>query len=326
MASRTKKPRTLNSLMKYMREEKYMNIAGSTQKKQLLNMGYFHGYKGYRFVHKIEDGIPFTDFNEIIAINHFDNNVKALFYKYLMFLETSWKSHCVETCVRLASEDFTRIYDRILTDYKSLGPSHKKYNEKVKHRLKVRDSIYSTITYKYSKSTILKYYQEHEKPVPIWAIMEIITLGTFADFLRAMNVESRRDLLRSLNIYYGNFDGEARLLESSVYCLSSLRNAVAHNLIIFDCRFKDAEVASVVKSLVKQEIGEDFLEYRSLIDYLAIILIFLKKSGVSITERKKLIKSFRTECEQLRCAIPSNIYDKILGTDILSKLAIISKY
>lgn len=156
--------------------------------------------------------------------------------------------------------------------------------------------------------------------------MEIITLGTFADFLRAMNVESRRDLLRSLNIYYGNFDGEARLLESSVYCLSSLRNAVAHNLIIFDCRFKDAEVASVVKSLVKQEIGEDFLEYRSLIDYLAIILIFLKKSGVSITERKKLIKSFRTECEQLRCAIPSNIYDKILGTDILSKLAIISKY
>lgn len=95
MASRTKKPRTLNSLMKYMREEKYMNIAGSTQKKQLLNMGYFHGYKGYRFVQKIEDGIPFTDFNEIIAINHFDNNVKALFYKYLMFLE---KSLCRNLC------------------------------------------------------------------------------------------------------------------------------------------------------------------------------------------------------------------------------------
>lgn len=193
---RTKK--SVDSLMKFMRDEKCIEINGSNQKKKLLNMGYFHGYKGYRFVHSIDDGIPFTAFDEIIAINNFDSNMKELFYKPIMFLETSWKSHCVETCVKLASDDFTRIYDNVLNDYKDLKPSDKKYNERVKHRFKVRDSIYSTITYKYNKSTILQYYQKNEKSVPIWAIMEIICLGLFGDFLRAMNVESRRTLLKSL--------------------------------------------------------------------------------------------------------------------------------
>lgn len=44
-----KKPKSINALMAYMRDEKGLSISGSSDKKKLRYMGYFHGYKGYRF-------------------------------------------------------------------------------------------------------------------------------------------------------------------------------------------------------------------------------------------------------------------------------------
>ena len=37
-----------NGLMRHLRSNG-IAISGSTQKKQLINTGYYHGYKGYRF-------------------------------------------------------------------------------------------------------------------------------------------------------------------------------------------------------------------------------------------------------------------------------------
>lgn len=45
-----KKPKSINALMAYMRDEKGLSISGSSDKKKLRYMGYFHGYKGYRFI------------------------------------------------------------------------------------------------------------------------------------------------------------------------------------------------------------------------------------------------------------------------------------
>ena len=42
-------PKTINALMAYMRNEKGIEINGSLDKKKLRYMGYFHGYKGYRY-------------------------------------------------------------------------------------------------------------------------------------------------------------------------------------------------------------------------------------------------------------------------------------
>ncbi|EPI46536.1 hypothetical protein [Gardnerella vaginalis] len=40
--------KTVDSLMRHLRDSGVM-ISGSVQKRQLINTGYFHGYKGYRF-------------------------------------------------------------------------------------------------------------------------------------------------------------------------------------------------------------------------------------------------------------------------------------
>ncbi|HSP47600.1 MAG TPA: Abi family protein [Clostridiaceae bacterium] len=318
--------KSINSLMKKMRTETNIAISGSRQKKELLNMGYFHGYKGYRFVRTKKDGIPFNNFDQIIAISQFDNNLKELFYKPIMFLETSWKSHCIETCIKLASEDFSKIYDIVLNDYKELNPSHKNYNERVRRRLKVRESVFTTISYKYKSSTILQHYQYNDRSIPIWAIFEIITLGLFGEFVRSMNKTARRDLMTNLHLFYGEFDGDCRLLEHTVFFISDLRNAIAHNSIIFDGRFNNSSPSPNIKKMLTHEVGVSFTTFASIIDYLAFIVIFLKKAGISKNERRKMVRTFQFECEKLRKSVPTEVYDKILGSDSLSKLSVLLNY
>ena len=43
------KTKTVNALMKYLRDKKGIQIEGSSQKQKLRSIGYYHGYKGYRF-------------------------------------------------------------------------------------------------------------------------------------------------------------------------------------------------------------------------------------------------------------------------------------
>lgn len=49
--------KNINGLMRHLRNNG-ISIAGSTQKRQLMNTGYFHGYKGYRFLEPQIIGYP----------------------------------------------------------------------------------------------------------------------------------------------------------------------------------------------------------------------------------------------------------------------------
>lgn len=51
--------KTTDGLMRHLRNTG-IAIAGSSQKRQLINTGYFHGYKGYRFLrtHKTDFLLP----------------------------------------------------------------------------------------------------------------------------------------------------------------------------------------------------------------------------------------------------------------------------
>lgn len=55
-------------------------------------MGYFHGYKGYRYCYSPSSLLPYTGFNELQAVYEFDMNLKAILYPQIMFLETTIKT------------------------------------------------------------------------------------------------------------------------------------------------------------------------------------------------------------------------------------------
>lgn len=45
------------------------------QIQDLRNIGYYHGYKGYRFIRKSNSPIKFTAFSQIVSLNNFDYNL-----------------------------------------------------------------------------------------------------------------------------------------------------------------------------------------------------------------------------------------------------------
>ena len=45
-----KKGKSINALMKHIRDNHNIEISHSRDKRELLNMGYFHAYKAYKFV------------------------------------------------------------------------------------------------------------------------------------------------------------------------------------------------------------------------------------------------------------------------------------
>ena len=48
-----------DALMRHLRDSG-ISIQGPKQKRQLINTGYFHGYKGYRFFGNAHRRLPFT--------------------------------------------------------------------------------------------------------------------------------------------------------------------------------------------------------------------------------------------------------------------------
>ena len=73
-----KRAKTTDALMRYLREEKGISISGSSQKRKLMNIGYYHGYKGYRYIGKASNSIHYTNFYELMAVYECDAQLKAL--------------------------------------------------------------------------------------------------------------------------------------------------------------------------------------------------------------------------------------------------------
>ena len=101
--------KTINGLMKYLRDNHNMSVNGSTDKLKLKSIGYYHGYKGYRYIKNPNKIIQFSSFDELMSIIEFDNRVKALLYPQVMYIETALKSYVLEMIIQ--KEIFTnQIY------------------------------------------------------------------------------------------------------------------------------------------------------------------------------------------------------------------------
>lgn len=71
--------KTTDGLMRHLRNNG-IAINGGKQKRQLINTGYFHGYKGYRFFKSANNKLPITSYDEVYATIQYDSALKALMY------------------------------------------------------------------------------------------------------------------------------------------------------------------------------------------------------------------------------------------------------
>lgn len=124
--------KTLNGLMKHLRD-KGIETHGSVHKRKMKNYGYYHGYKGHRFVGNSSNCLDLTSFDEVIALNEFDMAVKALLYPSVMFIETALKNYTLEAVLE-DSHSFVLedIFSRTLVAYRDYPRKSKDYSAAMK--------------------------------------------------------------------------------------------------------------------------------------------------------------------------------------------------
>lgn len=290
-------------------------------------MGYFHGYKGYRFIKNSRNRISFTHFDELIAVYQFDAELKSLFYPNIMLIETALKNYTLDTIIGYGSADFDIIFMDLLNDYKQHATGNSKYKKKMKRRLELKDKIHSAITYNYiSNKPVIQHYFHSNTPVPLWAIFEVITFGVFGNFIHCLNKNVRIEIAKDLNLHNTSNNQNGRIIEDIIFLLTDLRNAVAHNGIVFDCRYKQSEQPGRLLQYIQAETNVSNIKFDHVIDYLVIQIYLLKKIGIQKRKLRRLIRKFQTESEVLRKQIPLPVYNSIMGSDLRKKIKEISEF
>ena len=326
----SKNPKTVDGLMKYMRDDKGIQIHGSSQKRKLRNIGYYHGFKGYRYINQPKNSISYTDFNEILAIYDFDTKLKTLLYPQVMFIETALKNYVLEILLKNANSDsFIDIYTKLLTNYKSLSPVGKtfssskdrercenSYKNALKRRLELRDRIYNVQTKAYSnKNKIAVHYFQKDLNLPIWSIFELISLGEFGHLVSCIEAKTRRDISMSLGIKQSD-DTNAMLPQRIIYAIKDLRNAIAHNDVIFDARFKSGNIDKQLSNAVQNATGTSNLNFSTITDYIILVVYILNLFEVPKSDLKKILIEYKKLTAYLRNHISISVFNKIIYTNI----------
>ena len=315
------KIKTINSLMKYLREKKNIQITGSNQKTKLLSIGYYHGYKGYRFYGQQKKQFNIKNFSEIEALYTFDMNAKALFYPQIMNIETSLKNHVLQVIVEAGkSEKFSEIFDSVLNRHKDYPHNHTNYIDIQTNRLNLRSRLYKDLAEKYPYNNIVKhFYDKKDVTPPIWAIFEIMTLGEFDFLLRCINMNVRLQISKNLGFTISK-DQNGLLLSLFVYLLKDLRNAIAHNCCIFDNRFKNGNVNHRIIKYLSSELNISDIDFNTLVDYVILVSYLLKICGVNRKEIIKFIKNFQVISNDFCRSVPIYIYGKIVNPNTTNKI------
>ena len=322
--------KNIDGLMRHLRNSG-IHISGSKHKRQLINAGYFHGYKGYRFFAHSGHRIPFATYDDIYATINYDAKLKALLYSKVMYIETAVKNIALNCILdEVGTENIQDMLDKIVCSYKNapagtLSGARRTFQSR---KLGLQSSIQNALSraYKYENPKITHFYEHMSyNHVPIWALFEILTMGDFGFLLQCLTHNVRDSISRELGINLSS-DTNRELVYKYIYALKDLRNAIAHNDVIFDTRFRKTNPTKPMKQCLKFEIGLPYVDFKSLGDYIILICYYLKMLKVSKTEIKAFIRDFEKITAEYNASVDANVTKIVFYPDLTARMKILKTY
>lgn len=351
-----KKGQNINDLMDHINNDHKINIDTESQKTALLNMGYFHSYKAYRFIHNNDENkntdLPIDSFNEIEVLYELDNSLKTLIYPKIMKIETAIKNRVISCLVadkecstysvieqesdniynnnKEKQEDFNRQINNLTSQLRDLSCPCANTNitdsncicddsgcpcnllkkdikrcrrnlQELKNKqlkqdrnyLSLRTKVDKTIASDYKKDGMVAHYIHHNKSVPLWAYFELISLGDLSYLIKCLSEETRTMVCKELGIYDGRFP--SMVLVDCLYLIKDLRNAVAHNHIIFDARFRTGGLTKKLIAFLSNFLGleDEKAQFNSITDYMLLICNLLLVLGFPKAEYKEFLSDYK---------------------------------
>lgn len=304
---------SIYQLMKYLRKKHNINIK-SSQTQALRNIGYYHGFKGYRFIREDTVRINYNSFDEVIALNKYDMQLKTILYPKVMFIENALKSYVIEALLLDSkSENFDVIYNKSLTSYKNHSAGSSSYKSEYTKRMDLKGKINSTLIRNYNKRTVVAHFFNNDITIPIWAIFETLTLGEFGTLYNCACTNVKLHVSKIMKLPT-NLDSDGMITQFFIFTLKDLRNAIAHNNVVFDTRFKTGKIDRRLISLLENEIGISNVDFKYMDAYIIMITYFIRKTGETKTSCRQFVLSYQQQTEYLRKELPTNVYNQVVGT------------
>lgn len=305
--------------MKYLRKTHNINVK-SSQTQALRNMGYYHGFKGYRFIREDKKRVNFSSLDEVIALNKFDMQLKTILYPKVMFIENALKSYVIEALLAHSkSENFDVIYNKSLTAYRNHTPGSKAYKDEYTKRMNLKGKINAALVRDYKKRSVVAHFFNNDITIPVWAIFETLTLGEFGTLYDCACTDVKLYVSNIMKLPT-NLDSDGLNTQFFIFTLKDLRNAIAHNNVIFDTRFKTGHIDQRLISLLEKEVGIANIDFKYMDAYVIMITYFLRKMGETKTACKQFVSLYQQQTEYLRSELPVSICNQVLGTQHKSNM------
>ena len=316
---------SIYQLMKYLRNTHHINVK-SSQTQALRNMGYYHGFKGYRFIREDTNRVNFSSLDEIIALNKYDMRLKTVLYSKVMFIENALKSYVIEALLADSkSENFDVIYNKSLTAYRNYTPGSRAYKTEYTKRMNLKGKINAALVRDYNKRSVVAHFFNNDITIPVWAIFETLALGEFGTLYdcACTNVKLYVSNIMKLPT---NLDSDGMNTKFFIFTVKDLRNAIAHNNVIFDTRFKTGKIDQRLVTLLETEVGISNIDFKYMDAYIIMITYFIRKMGETKTACKQFVASYQQQTEYLRNELPINIYNQVVGTQHRSNMNALQKF
>lgn len=257
-------------------------------KKILIEENYYSLINGYKDLfldnNKYKVG---TDFFEIYALYNFDRNLRNILLKKILKIENKLKSVLAYTFSKSYGNDYLNIqnYDIIFKDnqkYSTLNKNSKKENDK---KMNTVHSLMSSLVGTIAANSLKKAYLSHNllthKEVPLWVLVNILTMGTTSMFYSCLKQQERQKISQSFKVKESD-------LAIYIKILSLFRNICAHEERCYNVKSRDSIVDTSHHSRLNlpKNVSNDYIKGKN--DIFALLIIL--KELLSKKDFKILIK------------------------------------
>lgn len=303
-----KEHKTFNQQLTILRNRGVVVPTNGKPKRFLEQENYYNVINGYKdlFLVKDSNNLPVepelyqegTHYNELKALFLFDRELRILLLKYLLIFENSIKT--------TVAYEFSKKYPR-KNAYLDIANFVDNDPKKVLQQISI---LTKTIHDKVDRSGAIKHYIEEHGEVPLWVLVNFLTMGNIANFYNILTDSTKNIIAKFYTDKYRtqNKDNTFRLssadLSACLKVANLVRNICAHDERLYNVNLRNVRVSQIANHFgIRRYDNKRF-----------IVLILFLKIVLDKKDFQRLYKALRNLFNQYADEFKTVVFDDILNT------------
>jgi hypothetical protein len=144
-------------------------------------------------------------------------------------------------------------------------------------------------------------------------------LGEISLFLESLSPEIKLSISEELGIPKV-YNTEGALLAKIVLGVKDFRNAIAHNKVIFDGRYKEFKKRTSISKMLENCTGIKGINFSAPIDDVILIVFIMKNLKFGKPQLRKTVSQLSIAVDSLHSKLPFTLFPFIVPPDTQAKL------